>query len=150
VVGIDPGAGIMEKTREALEAYGIAHRFQLVAGSEREMTEALSRAIRRQEWFVVTGWQPHWMFGDWKLRFLDDPKGVFGGPGTINTVVRKGLKEDRPEVVAVLDRFRWTVDDMDQLVSWNHDTGTGHAYENAIRWMAEHEDQVAAWLSAGE
>lgn len=47
----------------------------------------------------------HWKFGRWNLKFLDDPENVFGGEEHINTIVRKRLKNDMPEVYAFLDRF---------------------------------------------
>ena len=56
---------------------------------------------------MVTGWTPHWKFARWDLKFLDDPKKVYGEAETINTIVRQGLKEDMPEVYAVCDAFKW-------------------------------------------
>ena len=99
IVGIDPEAGIMKKTEEAMAAYGLEH-FDLTKGSERTMTKALGQAISKQEWIVVTGWIPHWMFARWELKFLDDPQNIYGGKEHINTIVRKGLEEDMPEVYA--------------------------------------------------
>lgn len=58
IVGIDPGAGVMHKTEEALEAYGLKDKFRLVPGSEVSMVAELSHAIRHQRWVAVTGWVP--------------------------------------------------------------------------------------------
>jgi glycine betaine/proline transport system substrate-binding protein len=146
IIGIDPEAGIMRATREAMEVYGLGG-FRLLEGSEGIMTDALATAIARQEWVVVTGWTPHWMFGRWSLRFLEDPKGVYGGTGRIHTMVRDGLADDRPQVHRVLDRFVWTVDEINQLMVWIEQDGRRDPYAQALRWLRTHQDRAQAWLN---
>lgn len=145
IVGIEPEAGIMQATERALKAYDL-QGFRLVEGSEASMTRALERSIQRQEPIVVTGWIPHWMFGRWSLRFLDDPKGIYGGRGTIHTMARRGLKADRPEVYALLDRFHWTPDSMSTLMVWIEQDAASDPYAQAVRWMKAHPHQVDDWL----
>jgi len=145
IVGIDPEAGIMKRTEEAIEAYGLDH-YTLVKGSEKTMTKALGEAIGKQQWIVVTGWVPHWKFARWELKFLEDPKNIYGDKEHINTIVRKGLKEDMPEVYEFLDNFYWTPEDMGQLMIWIHDDDGMFPYEKALRYMRTHEDQVESWL----
>jgi glycine betaine/proline transport system substrate-binding protein len=146
IIGIDPGAGLMSKTEQAIERYGLD--LKLIEGSGATMTAALADAVRKQEWIVVTGWTPHWMFARWKLKYLEDPKNVYGGPGHIDTIVRKGLKSDMPEVYRVLDGFHWTPDEMAELMAWNQEEGAD-PYENAQRWVEQHPDRVAEWTNAG-
>jgi len=143
IIGIDPGAGLMSKTEKVIEDYGLDD-MKLVEGTGPIMTAVLGDAIEDQEWVVVTGWTPHWMFAKWDLKYLDDPKGVYGGEEQIHTVVRKGLKEDMPEVYKVLDNFNWTPDQMAELMIWNQEK---HAdpYANAQRWVKEHADTVSSW-----
>lgn len=143
IIGIDPGAGIMSTTEKAMKAYGL-HRMRLVEGSGATMTAALADAIRQHKWAVVTGWTPHWMFARWKLKYLKDPKGIYGGSEHISTIVRKGLKKDMPEVYRVLDRFHWTPADMEQLMVWNQEKGAD-PYKNAQRWVKEHPALVKQW-----
>jgi glycine betaine/proline transport system substrate-binding protein len=146
VIGIDPEAGIMAATERALEVYEL-DGFRLTQGSEQRMTQALSNAIAHKQWIVVTGWQPHWMFGRWSLRFLDDPQGIYGGTGAIHTLVREGLASERPRVHQMLDKFSWTPAEMEQLLVWNaqadHDP-----YLQAQRWLLTHPRRVDDWLSA--
>jgi glycine betaine/proline transport system substrate-binding protein len=145
IVGIDPEAGIMRATERAMDVYAL-EGFRLVAGSEATMTEALAEAIGRQEWIVVTGWSPHWVFGRWSLRFLEDPKGVYGGPGRIHTMARRGLAEDHPEVYRVLDRFHWSADEMNQLMVWMVQDQGLDPYAQAARWVRTHPERVQSWL----
>ncbi len=149
IVGIDPEAGIMRKTREAMEAYRLDEDFQLIDGDEITMTEELTEAIQGQRWIVVTGWDPHWMFGRWELRFLDDPKGVYGGREAIHTIVRPGLEEDAPEAYAFLDRFRWSTEEMDNLMAMIQREDGLYPYRHARRWLRNRPERVAKWLENG-
>jgi glycine betaine/proline transport system substrate-binding protein len=144
IIGIDPGAGIMSTTEKAIEEYGLTD-FELIEGSGATMTATLKAAIDDEQWAVVTGWTPHWKFARWDLKYLDDPKGIYGGSEHIATIVRTGLKDDMPEVYAFLDAFYWEPADMEQVMIWNTEEDAD-PYETAKRWIEENKDKVDAWL----
>ncbi len=107
------------------------------------MTTALSKAIDNKEEIIVTGWSPHWKFASYDLKYLEDPKGVFGGEETINTFVRKGLKEDQPDVYKVLDNFHWTSEDLESIMLEIMDGKDPK--EAAKDWVKNNADKVAEW-----
>jgi glycine betaine/proline transport system substrate-binding protein len=145
IIGIDPEAGIMQRTREAMREYGL-YNYELIKGSEVSMTAELSNAVRKQRWIVVTGWVPHWKFARWKLKFLDDPKNIYGGKEEIRTMVRTGLKDDMPDVYRFLDNFNWVPEDLEQLMIWIKEDEGLYPGEKALRYMRYHQDQVESWL----
>lgn len=108
IVGIDPGAGMMQQTEAMIEndTYGMGD-WTLVEGSGATMVAALGDAISNDEPIVVTGWAPHVKFARFDLKILDDPQNVFGEAETINTVVRQGLEEDQPELYELLNNMDW-------------------------------------------
>ncbi|MFP4244146.1 MAG: glycine betaine ABC transporter substrate-binding protein [Ectothiorhodospira sp.] len=142
IIGIDPGAGIMSTTEDAIDTYDLD--LKLVEGSDATMTGALGDAIRKEEWVVVTGWTPHWKEGRWDLKYLEDPENVYGGEEEIHTVVRKGLKEDMPEAYEILDNFQWSTEQVAELMVMNEEGGD--PYENAKRWVEENRDVVEDWM----
>ncbi|WP_421621696.1 glycine betaine ABC transporter substrate-binding protein [Alkalilimnicola ehrlichii] len=143
IVGIDPGAGIMSTTETAIEEYGLTN-LRLVDGSSATMAAALRDAIRNEDWVVVTGWTPHWKEGRWDLKYLEDPKGIYGGEEEIHTIVRQGLEEDHPTAYAILDNFQWTPEHMAEVMVMNEEGGD--PYENAKKWVEENRDLVEQWL----
>ena len=94
VTGIDAGAGVMGNTQTALEKYGLTQKnWQLQTSSTAAMTSVLDKAIKNKQPIVITGWVPHWMFTKYDLKFLDDPKKVYGESEGIHTIARLGLKK---------------------------------------------------------
>ncbi|WP_462323320.1 glycine betaine ABC transporter substrate-binding protein [Desulfoplanes sp.] len=143
IVGIDPGAGIMYKTEKAVEAYGL-DMFDTIGSSGAMMTATLKDRIRKHKPVVVTAWSPHWMFSRWDLKYLEDPKNIYGDAEYIGTVVRKGLKEDMPRVYRVLEHFSWTLDDCQQVMLWSQDSAPAEA---ARKWVDANSAQVDAWTN---
>ena len=90
--------------------------WQLIEGSSAAMVAELKKAINNKEPIIVTGWSPHWMFSSFDLKYLDDPKGSFGGAEDINTLVRKGLEQDAPGAYKILDQFAWEMSDMEAVM----------------------------------
>ncbi len=144
IIGIDPDAGIMEKTEQVINEYSL-HNFNIVPGSDATMTTTLENAINSEEWIIITGWTPHWKFARWDLKYLQDPLYVFGEDEYISTIVRQGLAGDMPAVYSFLDNFFWTAGDMEQVMLWTLEDGTTPG-DAARRWVAENEDVVNKWL----
>jgi len=145
IIGIDPGAGIMEKTEQAIDQYGL-QEFTLMEGSGATMTAALDGAIQQGEWVVVTGWTPHWMWNRYELKYLQDPKKVYGEAGEVHTIARIGLKNDMPEIYQFLTQFKWTPEDMQEVMAMNRVEGTT-PYENAVKWINDNPELVSQWLA---
>jgi glycine betaine/proline transport system substrate-binding protein len=142
IVGIDAGAGIMAATNTALAEYGLD--MELLESSDAAMTTELRTAIRNNEWIVVTGWAPHWKFAEWDLKFLEDPKGVFGGAETINTIARKGFSTDNPTVQAFLDNYFLTAEQLGGLISMMEEYDDRD--EAAQAWIEQNKEVVDGWL----
>lgn len=142
ITGIDPGAGIMQATEQAIEDYGLED-WELVSGSSAAMTAALKKAYDKEEPIIITGWNPHWMFSKFDLKYLDDPKGSYGGAEEIHTIGRLGLEEDHPEAHKILSQFKWQEEDMGEIMVAIEE---GENPEAAARkWVDDNQDKVAEW-----
>jgi len=143
ITGIDPGAGIMSRAEEAIEVYGMDD-MDLMESSDAMMTAVLGDKYGAGDWVVVTGWTPHWKFGNWDLKYLEDPEGVFGDEETINKVARQGLDNDHPELYEFLENFELSLDELHEVMAWIEETGDLEG--SAKRWVEENSDKVAAWV----
>jgi glycine betaine/proline transport system substrate-binding protein len=143
IVGIDAGAGVMKKADEAIKAYKL--NYQLMASSGSAMTAELARDINANKPIVVTGWAPHWMFGKWKLKFLEDPKKVFGGAEHVDNVINPELEKKAPQVVEFLKKFQWKPGEIETIML----TAQGGTKPDAAAksWVSAHPDRVNDWVS---
>lgn len=145
IIGIDPGAGIMDLTEQALEVYGLTD-FELVDGSDPAMIAALDRAVERGDWIVITGWDPHWKWVVYDLKYLEDPEGLYGEIQGSNTVITPEFAEKAPEdLLNLLDNFYWSPDDMGvvMLDINQHDVDP---WDAARDWIANNREIVESWL----
>ncbi|MCL6517487.1 glycine betaine ABC transporter substrate-binding protein [Alicyclobacillus sp.] len=143
IVGIDAGAGEMQVAKKALDAYGL--KLNLVSGSEASMLSALQRAETNHQPIVVTLWSPHWAFAKWDLKYLDDPKGIFGKAEEIHAEANKQWAQSHPELVKWFSNFKLTDQQLGELemdVNQSDDKLAG-----ARKWMEDHRDLVNQWPS---
>ena len=143
ITGIEPGAGIMSASENALKEYSNLEGWTLQSASSGAMTVALDQAIKNNEEIIVTGWSPHWKFATYDLKYLEDPKGIYGGAENIHTFVRKGLEKDKADAYKVLDSFSWTVEDMETVML---DIQDGMSPKDAAeKWVENNSEQVENW-----
>jgi len=144
IIGIEPGAGIMEATRTMLEEYQLDN-WTLLESSSAAMTQELSNAYKEQKPIIVTGWTPHWKFAQMDLKYLEDSKGTYGKAEEIHTMVRTNLKADDPVAYAFLDKFYWSSEDIAEVMI---NIQNGASPEDAAKqWVEANTDKVDAWLA---
>ncbi|MDX1299311.1 MAG: glycine betaine ABC transporter substrate-binding protein [Pseudomonas sp.] len=143
ITGIDAGAGVMRRAEEAIKEYALTD-IKLMPSSGPGMATALTRAEKDKKAIVVTGWIPHWMFAKWKLRFLEDPKKVFGDDEHVDTVVNPSINTKAPEATAFLKKFSWTGEEVGSVMLAIRD---GAKPEDAAKdWINKNPERVAEWL----
>ncbi|MEG1079492.1 MAG: glycine betaine ABC transporter substrate-binding protein [Pseudomonas sp.] len=145
IVGIDAGSGVMLKTDQAIKDYDLSG-YKLQASSGAAMTAELGRAYAKQQSIAVTGWVPHWMFAKWKLKFLEDPKGVYGAAETVNSIGSKELATKAPDVAEFLKKFQWqSKDEIGEVMLAIQEGAKPEAA--AKDWVAKHPERVAEWTA---
>ncbi|MGD6968017.1 glycine betaine ABC transporter substrate-binding protein [Rossellomorea vietnamensis] len=142
IVGIDPGASLTSMTQDAIEEYGL--EFDLVTSSGPAMMAELSKAYKDKEPIVVTLWNPHWAFSGYDLKYLEDPKKVYGDPDDIYYMTRKGFEEDHPEVIKWMNNWQMDDETLGSLMATVKETGD--PAEGAKAWIDENRDLVDQWL----
>ncbi len=144
IIGIDAGAGVMKTTDNVIDQYNLD--FELVASSGPAMTAALQDAITNEEWVVVTGWKPHWMFGRWDLKFLEqDEDKMLWKAGNIHIMGRKNLREEKPELAQFLENMFLTDPQLADLMLQVKESD--EEVEVVTRnWMNANMDIIEQWM----
>lgn len=141
IVGIERGAGITQYTDSAIAVYGLD--YTQMSSSTVAMAAELARAIDEHKWIVITGWQPHWLFGRYDLKFLEDPKQVYGEEERIEVFARAGLENDYPEVYNFFKHVFFNKEQMaDLLLKMNNST---NEEATAKQWIREHRTMIDGW-----
>ncbi|MGO1337780.1 MAG: ABC transporter permease/substrate binding protein, partial [Leuconostoc fallax] len=144
ITGIEPGAGIMTSTNKAMKDYSNLSDWKLTSSSSGAMAIALESAYKNHQDIVITGWSPHWLFSKYKLKYLEDPKQSMGKTENIETIVRKDLKQDKPDVYKIFNNFHWTSQDMQSVML---DVQSGKSPEQAAKnWISQHKSEVDSWF----
>lgn len=115
------GNGQYKLTEKAIKEYRL-DGYKMVASSESGMLSELDRNLKRDKWSLINAWSPHWMFSKWSLRYLDDPKQIFGGAEQIHAVARKGFSAEHPDVARFFANFKIPKADLEKLMATARDS----------------------------
>jgi len=144
ITGFEPGAGTMETTDILIDDYDLD--YELISSSEGAMMAAIKDANDNEEPIVAPLWQPHGIFSEVDLKFLDDPKNTYGDAEEIYLATREDFAEDYPEVREWL--ADWSIDDdevMAELITFVNES-EDH-YEGAKEWVEENRDLTDEWVN---
>lgn len=93
IQGVNVGAGIRRFSQSIVEQYGLgAHGYRFAPGSEDDCFGRFERAVAEDAWIIVPLWHPQWLHHRYRIRALEDPKGLLGGIDNATLIVRKDAK----------------------------------------------------------
>lgn len=140
IIGIGSGAGIHASTLKAIEEYDLD--YEQITSSGPAMVASLDKAVKRNEWIVITGWKPHYMWMNFDLKYLEDPKGVY--PTDVCAIIsRRGFEEDMPEVAAFYRKFNLNEDHLYSLMAAIEEQGEE---AGAASWYEANKEMIDAWF----
>lgn len=142
IVGIDTGAGIMRSTDQAIKDYKLD--LELLSSTGPMMVAVLDKSIKANDWVVVTGWKPHYKFSKYDLKFLEDPKGVFGEAEQIKSICWKGYEEQDPFVAEFIGNMKFSTTQIGELMA-DVESATNEI-KGAKKWLEENRELVKTWI----
>ena len=142
IIGIEPGAGLTEASKDkVIPDYDRAKDFKLVTSSTTGMTTELRKATDAKEEIVVTLWRPFWANSKYDMRDLKDPKGSLGEGEALHFLGTKGFSDEFPEAADLIAGIK--LDDEqygdleDKVVN---EYGEGKEAEAVEAWLKDNPD----------
>lgn len=143
IIGIDAGAGEMALAAKAIKSYGLPEK--LVTSSSSGMLAELSKAESQHKPVVVTLWSPHWAFAKWHLKYLSDPKNIFGPADHIYTIANKSFPSQHPTVDKWLKNFHLNQTQVGQLENDINAVPSSQINSAVKKWMSQNKSLVNSW-----
>ena len=144
LVGIEPGAGLTERTEQyVIPEYGLED-WDFRTSSTPAMLQEVATATENGDPIAVTLWRPHWAFNTYDIKALEDPQEALGQEENMTIYARAGFSEDQPEIFEWLSDFEIDTERLQDLeVVLFEGEVEQDQYEEVIRaWMEENQDWV--------
>ncbi|WP_084074918.1 glycine betaine ABC transporter substrate-binding protein [Demequina sp. NBRC 110052] len=142
IVGIEPGAGLTAAVEGAIPVYGL-EGMDFITSSTPAMLAELDSAMADGENIAVTLWEPHWAYGAYDLKNLEDPEGTLGDAESIYTYSRNGFGDDFAEVEGWLAGFTMESDLLYDLENrLNAASGESEYPEIVAGFIADNQEWV--------
>lgn len=143
IIGFESGAGTMIVTQDVIDEYGLD--YELSASSTAAMISSIRLAVDDEEPIVAPLWQPHYVFSEVDLKFLEDPKMTYGEVEKIYMATRDQFDSDYEEVSKWLTNFKLNDEELGELmidIKENED----NPIEGAEKWAEENQDVIDQWM----
>lgn len=149
IYGFGAGSAASEILLAAMDedAWGLGD-WSIVDTSIVGMLGAAESAISRQEPIIWVGWTPHWMNLKLPMRYLEDPKNLFGknnGQSDVLTLIRGDYAESHPNLVTFFEQFVFSAEEQSWMIQ-------GFAQEErpatdvAVEWIERNPERVKTML----
>lgn len=144
IVGIEPGAGLTEATKDnVIPQYGLSDSYELVTSSTTAMLAELQKATKNKDDIVVTLWRPFWANSEFPVKDLQDPKGALGPSEGLHAIANDDFSEEFPEVAKMMGNFKLSdqeYGDLENMVV--NEYGEGKEAQAVDAWLKQHPDFV--------
>lgn len=147
IIGIEPGAGLTDITKnQVIPQYGL-DGYTLATSSTPAMLAALESATQAKKPIVVTLWHPHWAYDAYPIKDLQDPKGALGAAEKVYVVAPKGFSEQSPEVAGWVSKFKMNDQQLADLENVVVNRAESEEQRRAAvdKWAAANQELVTSW-----
>ncbi|WP_017430215.1 ABC transporter substrate-binding protein [Vreelandella jeotgali] len=129
------------------DAWGLGN-WQLADTSVVAMLSAARNAIEREEPIVWVGWRPHWMNLEFDMRYLDDPKNLFGennGESQVLTLMGTPYADSHANLVSFFENFTFSAEEQSWMIN---EFGQKERAPDIVarEWLEDHPERVQAML----
>ncbi len=143
IVGIEPGAGLTEVTKESvMPEYGLEGDYELVTSSTTSMLAELQSAVKDEEDVVVTLWRPFWANNAYPVKDLEDPKGALGDAEGLHELATAGFGEKYPDVAEMIGNAKLDDEQYGSLEDMVVNKHEGEPAEGVAAWLEQNPDWV--------
>lgn len=146
IYGIDAGSDGNLIMKQAIKnnTYDL-QGWQVLPSSTSAMLAQAERRMNQHKWVAFLGWKPHWMNIAYHIKYLKDPKKIWGGNYVIHTIANKQFLKENPDIKRFLKQF---------VVASKTQSGWIYQYsfknvdkaKVAKDWITQHKDVVDRWL----
>ena len=143
IVGIEAGAGLTLATEDrVIPTYGLEGMDYTTSSTAAMLTE-LQTATDAGENVVVTLWEPHWAYGAFPIKNLEDPEGTLESVESIHSYGSTGFTESFPEAAGWLQNFEMDLDTLNTLQQVLFVDYDGSDYAPIIaQWIEDNQEYV--------
>lgn len=137
--GIGASSGLMVGAAKIREVYGLdAAGYEVIPGESKDWIENFKQAFGEGRWLVMPLWQPQWINAAYKVRVLEEPKGIYGEGDRAVLLGHNSLRSKlAPATLTRLANIKLSIEavtEMDRMV--NVDGLTPR--DAAKSWLAAH------------
>ncbi|MGO1734910.1 MAG: glycine betaine ABC transporter substrate-binding protein [Leucobacter sp.] len=149
IIGIEPSAGLTERTLEhVMPDYGLEGEYELVTSSTASMLATLKSKIDSEEDVVVTLWRPFWANSEFPVKDLEDPKGSMGDPEGYHILGNLGFSDEFPEAAEYIANIHLDDDAYGSLEGLITSDEYADDREGAVDvWLEDHADAYPGLLT---
>ena len=146
--GIEPGSNQLMLDALNDPVLGLKE-WTVIESSEQGMLAEVQRHEKDKDFIVFQGWAPHPMNTRFDIKYLTGGDKFYGpnfGAATVSTQVRKGYKEECPNVTKLLENLKFDVEFENKGMGYLMDDGLDPEAA-AAKAMSEEPSRLENWLA---
>ncbi|GGB95959.1 glycine/betaine ABC transporter substrate-binding protein [Marinobacterium zhoushanense] len=149
IYGIEAGAPANQLLQNMVDSNDFSlGEWRVVESGEQGVMAQVRRAVKRKEFIVFLGWEPHPMNSNLEMNYLTGGDKYFGpnfGGAEVQTVTRSGYADQCGNVGKLLSNLKFTLAMENQIMGLILDEKMDPVIA-ARNWVKKNPDALDAWL----
>ncbi|TFD59543.1 glycine betaine ABC transporter substrate-binding protein [Cryobacterium sp. Hh38] len=143
IVGIEAGAGLTAATEDrVIPSYGL-EGMEFTTSSTAAMLTELKAATDAGENVVVTLWEPHWAYGSFPIKNLEDPEGTLESVESLHSFGSADFSEKFPKASGWIEGFEMDLETLYTLEEAMFVDYDGSDYAPIVaQWIEDNQEYV--------